>query len=166
MICSCIYLFIYMYFFTFSPSSPLDERGWLYWLDIPHLVLHPKTMECTFFQSKLYDRLRVVSLFSWSVDTTIFPYFLFTYECECIYSILLFFFFFFRLEFRPAGKERKSNWSRCPRISLVVSNNIEPLSYGNELTGFETRLQGHPMDLFLKISVLQANFCWLGDLKK
>ena len=24
--------------------------------------------------------------------------------------------------------------------------------------------QGHPMDLFLKIFVLQANFCWLGDL--
>ena len=27
-------------------------------------------------------------------------------------------------------------------------------------------LQGHPMDLFLKICVLQANFCWLGDLEK
>ena len=27
-------------------------------------------------------------------------------------------------------------------------------------------LQGHPMDLFLKISVLQPNFCWLGDLDK
>ena len=26
--------------------------------------------------------------------------------------------------------------------------------------------QRHPMDLFLKISVLQANFCWLGDLDK
>ena len=26
--------------------------------------------------------------------------------------------------------------------------------------------QGYPMDLFLKISVLQANFCWLGDLRK
>ena len=26
--------------------------------------------------------------------------------------------------------------------------------------------QGHSMDLFLKISVLQANFCWLGDLDK
>ena len=26
--------------------------------------------------------------------------------------------------------------------------------------------QGHPVDLFLKISVLQANFCWLGDLGK
>jgi len=25
---------------------------------------------------------------------------------------------------------------------------------------------GHPMDLFLKISVLQADFCWLGDLDK
>ena len=26
--------------------------------------------------------------------------------------------------------------------------------------------QGHPMDLFLKISVLQANFCWLEDLEE
>ena len=26
--------------------------------------------------------------------------------------------------------------------------------------------QGHPMDLFLKISVLQARFCWLGDVKE
>ena len=28
------------------------------------------------------------------------------------------------------------------------------------------RYQGHPMDLFLKISVLQAYFCWLGDVKE
>ena len=26
-------------------------------------------------------------------------------------------------------------------------------------------LQGHPMDLVLKISVLQAYFCWLGDVE-
>ena len=26
--------------------------------------------------------------------------------------------------------------------------------------------QGHPMDLFLKISVLQAHFCWLGDVEE
>ena len=26
--------------------------------------------------------------------------------------------------------------------------------------------QGHPMNLFLKIFVLQANFCWLEDLEK
>ena len=26
--------------------------------------------------------------------------------------------------------------------------------------------QGHPVDLFLKISVLQAHFCWLGDVEK
>ena len=26
--------------------------------------------------------------------------------------------------------------------------------------------QGHPMDLFLKISVLYANFCWLGDVEE
>ena len=28
------------------------------------------------------------------------------------------------------------------------------------------QLQGHPMDLFLKISVLHANFCWLGDVEE
>ena len=27
-------------------------------------------------------------------------------------------------------------------------------------------MQGHPTDLFLKISVLQANFSWLGDVEK
>ena len=26
--------------------------------------------------------------------------------------------------------------------------------------------QGHPMDLFLKIAVLQAHFCWLGDVEE
>ena len=26
--------------------------------------------------------------------------------------------------------------------------------------------QGHPMDLFLKISVLHAKFCWLGDVEE
>lgn len=25
---------------------------------------------------------------------------------------------------------------------------------------------GYPMNLFLKMSVLQANFCWLGDVKE
>ena len=27
-------------------------------------------------------------------------------------------------------------------------------------------VQGHLIDVFLKISVFQANFCWLGDLDK
>ena len=32
---------------------------------------------------------------------------------------------------------------------------------------FEHHIQGYQLDLFLiKISALQANFCWLGDLKK
>ena len=33
-----------------------------------------------------------------------------------------------------------------------------------EFTGM--LMQGHPMDLFLKISVLQAHFCWLGDVEE
>ena len=27
-------------------------------------------------------------------------------------------------------------------------------------------MQGHPMDLFLKITVLQTHFCWLGDVEE
>ena len=29
-----------------------------------------------------------------------------------------------------------------------------------------TKIYGHPMDLFLKISVVQANFCWLGGVEE
>ena len=36
----------------------------------------------------------------------------------------------------------------------------------NCLQMLATILQGHPMDLFLKISVLQAHFCWLEDVKE
>ena len=147
-----MYLFIYLFtciFLRFLPARRLTkEVGYIDWT----------------YHTWSYIRRRWNALSSRVSYTTIFPYLLFTYECECIYSILLFL-IFIRLEFRPAGKERKSSWLICPGISLVVSNNIEALSYGNALTGFETRLQGHPVDLFLKISVLQANFCWLGDWK-
>ena len=34
------------------------------------------------------------------------------------------------------------------------------------LVNVNNNSQGHPMDLFLKISVLHANFCWLGDVEK
>ena len=33
-------------------------------------------------------------------------------------------------------------------------------------TNSNNKTQGHPMDLFLKISVLQAHFCWLGDVEE
>ena len=33
-------------------------------------------------------------------------------------------------------------------------------------TPSNTKIHGHPMDLFLKISVFQANFCWLGDVEE
>ena len=29
-----------------------------------------------------------------------------------------------------------------------------------------TKIYGHPMDLFPKISVVQANFCWLGGVEE
>ena len=35
-----------------------------------------------------------------------------------------------------------------------------------KLLGVYVSSQGHPMDLFLKISVLQAHFCWLGDVEE
>ena len=34
------------------------------------------------------------------------------------------------------------------------------------LTPFVVNIQGYPMDLFLKISVLQGHFCWLGDVEE
>ena len=40
---------------------------------------------------------------------------------------------------------------------------VLPTGYGKSLI---YQMQGHPMDLFLKISVLQAHFCWLGDVKE
>ena len=41
-------------------------------------------------------------------------------------------------------------------------NSFDILTQNFILEGF----QGHPMDLFLKISVLQAHFCWLGDVEE
>ena len=45
-----------------------------------------------------------------------------------------------------------SIWFRANRLSL----NLKKTKF----------IQGHPMDLFLKISVLHANFCWLGDVEE
>lgn len=33
-------------------SSSSYQRGWLHWLDISHVVLHPEALECSLFQSK------------------------------------------------------------------------------------------------------------------
>ena len=38
--------------------------------------------------------------------------------------------------------------------------------FASLLVRFFLLFQGHPMDLFLKISVLHANFCWLGDVEE
>ena len=38
--------------------------------------------------------------------------------------------------------------------------------YGPNFMTILDFLQGQTMDLFLKISVLHANFCWVGDLGK
>ena len=48
----------------------------------------------------------------------------------------------------------------CLRSNLSNDNKISA-----ERPGLKTG-QGHPMDLFLKISVLQAHFCWLGDVEE
>ena len=47
-------------------------------------------------------------------------------------------------------------------ILPVLSTFLNPVI----IFSFSTNYQGHPMDLFLKISVLQANFCWLGDVEE
>ena len=46
--------------------------------------------------------------------------------------------------------------------ALLVSHTSLILPSEDEAFTF----QGHPMDLFLKISVLQAHFCWLGDVEE
>ena len=49
-------------------------------------------------------------------------------------------------------------------VSKLQSRNFAPLrTHRLVLLGYT---QGHPMDLFLKISVLQVNFCWLGDVEE
>ena len=49
---------------------------------------------------------------------------------------------------------------------LVFEERGEPEYPEKKPLGARERTQGHPMDLFLKISVLQANFCWLGDVEE
>ena len=68
-----------------------------------------------------------------------------------------------------------------PRIYLreLVNEAKHRLSMGREpfycftvlrnhpfLRSFYSYVQGHPMDLFLKLCVLQTNFCLLGDVEK
>ena len=48
---------------------------------------------------------------------------------------------------------------------VIVSGSIINASTVH-LNGIWHLIQGHPMDLFLKISVLQAHFCWLGDVEE
>ena len=83
---------------------------------------------------------------------------------------------------RDAGSEAKSRrraeirkgWldGKCLDLVVLVRSLSLPLAkikvivlttlvYDNT-----RRQQGHPMDLFLKISVLHANFCWLGDVEE
>ena len=57
----------------------------------------------------------------------------------------------------------------CPqggRCGDVLLYNPWTYSKPLEVRFYNTFIQGHPMDLFLKLSVLQAHFCWLGDVKE
>ena len=64
-------------------------------------------------------------------------------------------------------------------ISIVLHKILSPIHYLLNIHGTLTRrsggtqrpnvskyVTGHPMDLFVKISALQTNLCWLGDLEK
>ena len=77
-----VYLFIYLFtciYLLFLPARRLTkEVGYIDWT----------------FHTWSYIRRRWNALSSRVSYTTIFPYFLFTLECECIYSILLFLMFF------------------------------------------------------------------------
>ena len=52
--------------------------------------------------------------------------------------------------------------SFVPRLGAHLK--CELWGVGRKTKRFMAKTQGHPTDLFLKITVLQANFCWLGDL--
>ena len=47
--------------------------------------------------------------------------------------------------------------------ALLIDYNIKGKDAKFSRTSYT---QGHSMDLFLKISVLQAQFCWLGDVEE
>ena len=79
------------------------------------------------------------------------------------------------------SKLKIEKYSYRPRINLrqLVNEAKDRLSMGREpfycftvlrnhpfLRSFYSYVQGHPMDLFLKLCVLQANFCLLGDVEK
>ena len=51
-------------------------------------------------------------------------------------------------------------------VSKLQSRNFAPLRKHRIVLLHSGYTQGHPMDLLLKISVLQANFCWLGDVEE
>ena len=68
-----------------------------------------------------------------------------------------FFFFFFRGILRLEATSVKFLFTKKPRL-LELKNWHCTQVFGP--------IQGHPMDPFLKVSVLQANFCWLGDLER
>ena len=54
--------------------------------------------------------------------------------------------------------------SFAPRLRAHLK--FERWGEGRKTKRFMAKTQGHPMDLFLKITVLQANSCWLEDLDK
>ena len=61
------------------------------------------------------------------------------------------------------GREIKCrNSSHCKLLKHARED--EYVAVDLDQQGLDT--QGHPMDLFLKISVLQAHFCWLGDIEE
>ena len=80
-----------------------------------------------------------------------------------------------------ASALRQAVMSHCYRLVLrlnfIVAVELLNDQAGSDFIQCQTKMgafafricsefQGHPMDLFLKISVLQAHFCWLGDVKE
>ena len=71
--------------------------------------------------------------------------------------------------FGPKKRPRWNTWGFFLQIRPLVTGfswKTAKLKPDHETTVFSAPFQGHPMDLFLIISVLQAIFCWLGDLEK
>ena len=64
----------------------------------------------------------------------------------------------------------KTEWKNLYELFSPCQESTLTLPLGHSVRFFDSctksKNQGHPMDLFPKISVLQAKFSWLGNLEK
>ena len=61
---------------------------------------------------------------------------------------------------------RVTGFEKVVRLVFFIAHSPNLTLSSRRNTMEEHKAQGHPMDLFLKISVLQALFSWLGDVEE